>query len=38
MTHQAILQFSTRGRGTLDITEAVARAVAQASIQVGLPP
>jgi secondary thiamine-phosphate synthase enzyme len=36
MTHQAILQFSTRGRGTLDITEAVARAVAEAGIEVGL--
>jgi secondary thiamine-phosphate synthase enzyme len=36
MTHQAILQFSTRGRGTLDITEAVARAVSEAGIEVGL--
>jgi len=36
MAHQAILTFSTRGRGTLDITDAVARAVAQAGIEVGL--
>jgi len=36
MTHQAILEFSTRGRGTLDITEKVARVVAQAGVQVGL--
>jgi len=36
MAHQAILTFSTRGRGTLDITDAVTRAVAQAGIEVGL--
>ena len=35
-THQAILTFSTRGRGTLDITEAVAGVVQQAGIEVGL--
>lgn len=36
MAQQTILEFSTRGRGTLDITESVVRAVAQAGIQVGL--
>ena len=36
MAHQAILEFSTRGRSTLDITDKVARAVAQAGIEVGL--
>jgi len=36
MAHQALLAFSTRGRGTLDITEAVARAVGQSGIDVGL--
>jgi secondary thiamine-phosphate synthase enzyme len=36
MVHQAILQFSTRGRGTLDITEQVARVVAQAGVELGL--
>jgi len=35
-THQTILRFSTRGRGTLDITEAVAGVVQQAGIEVGL--
>jgi len=36
MTHQAILEFSTRGRGTLDITAEVARVVAQAGVEAGL--
>jgi len=36
MTRQTILAFSTRGRGTLDITDAVARAVAEAGVTVGL--
>jgi secondary thiamine-phosphate synthase enzyme len=36
MAHQAILAFSTRGRGTLDITDAVTRAVGQSGIDVGL--
>jgi len=36
VTRQAILGFSTRGRGTLDITDAVAQAVAESGVQVGL--
>lgn len=36
MTRQTILEFATRGRGTLDITDAVARAVAASGVQVGL--
>lgn len=36
MTRQTILAFSTRGRGTLDITDAVARAVAESGVTVGL--
>jgi len=36
MSHQAILEFSTRGRATIDITEAVARVVAQAGVGIGL--
>jgi secondary thiamine-phosphate synthase enzyme len=36
MSHQAILEFSTRGRATLNITEAVARVVAQAGVGIGL--
>ena len=36
MSHQAILEFSTRGRATVDITEAVARVVAQAGVGTGL--
>jgi secondary thiamine-phosphate synthase enzyme len=36
MAYQTILEFSTRGRGTLDITEAVARAVVQADVKTGL--
>ena len=36
MAHQAILEFSTRGRGTLDITADVARVLAQAGVDVGL--
>jgi secondary thiamine-phosphate synthase enzyme len=36
MSHQAILEFSTRGRATLDITEQVARVVAQAGVGIGL--
>ncbi len=36
MAHQTILEFPTRGRGTLDITREVARVVAAAGIEVGL--
>lgn len=36
MAHQAILEFSTRGRGTVDITGDVARVVARAGVEVGL--
>src|SRR5450830_151302 len=36
MTHQAILEFSTAGRGTRDITDAVAKVVAASSVQCGL--
>lgn len=36
MAHQAILQFPTRGRGTRDITEEVARVVAQSGVELGL--
>ncbi|MDB5935268.1 MAG: YjbQ family protein [Massilia sp.] len=36
MAHQSILEFGTEGRGTRDITEAVARAVAQSGVQCGL--
>ena len=36
MAHQAILHFTTRGRGTLDITREVEQAVAAANIACGL--
>jgi secondary thiamine-phosphate synthase enzyme len=36
MTHQAILTFSTAGRGTRNITGEVAKAVATSGVQVGL--
>jgi secondary thiamine-phosphate synthase enzyme len=36
MSHQAILEFSTLGRATIDITEQVARVVAQAGVGIGL--
>lgn len=36
MAHQATLEFSTAGRGTRDITDAVARVVAASSVQCGL--
>lgn len=36
MAHQTILAFSTFGRATRDITDAVARAVAQSGVQCGL--
>ncbi|MES2759976.1 MAG: secondary thiamine-phosphate synthase enzyme YjbQ [Pseudomonadota bacterium] len=36
MAHQAILEFSTSGRGTRDITDAVARVVAHSGVQCGL--
>ena len=36
MAHQSILAFSTSGRGTRDITSAVARAVADSGVQCGL--
>ncbi|GGB95365.1 secondary thiamine-phosphate synthase enzyme YjbQ [Pseudoduganella buxea] len=36
MAHQAILEFSTAGRGTRDITDAVAKVVAASSVQCGL--
>ncbi len=36
MAHQAILEFSTAGRGTRDITDAVARVVAASGVQCGL--
>jgi secondary thiamine-phosphate synthase enzyme len=36
MTHQSILAFSTKGRGTLDITAAVASIVAESGVQSGL--
>ena len=36
MTHQSILEFSTSGRGTRDITNAVARVVAESGVQCGL--
>ena len=35
MAHQAILRFSTKGRGTLDITEAVAEVVAASGVACG---
>ena len=36
MTHQSILAFSTSGRGTRDITSAVAGVVAASGVQCGL--
>jgi secondary thiamine-phosphate synthase enzyme len=36
MNHQSILEFSTSGRGTRNITEAVARTVAESGVQTGL--
>jgi len=36
VAHQSILEFSTSGRGTRDITEAVNEAVAQSGVQCGL--
>jgi secondary thiamine-phosphate synthase enzyme len=36
MPHQSILEFSTSGRGTRDITEAVTRVVTQSGVQCGL--
>lgn len=36
MTHQTILEFSTAGRGTRDITDAVARVVTGSGMQCGL--
>lgn len=36
MTHQCILKFSTSGRGTSDITDAVAKVVKDSGIQCGL--
>ena len=36
MTHQITLEFSTSGRGTRDITDAVAQAVAGSGVQCGL--
>jgi secondary thiamine-phosphate synthase enzyme len=36
MTHQSILLFSTAGRGTLNITDAVARAVKESGVQCGI--
>ncbi|MET0857517.1 MAG: secondary thiamine-phosphate synthase enzyme YjbQ [Telluria sp.] len=36
MAHQSILEFSTAGRGTRDITEAVAKVVRQSGVQCGL--
>jgi secondary thiamine-phosphate synthase enzyme len=36
MAHQTVLEFSTAGRGTRDITDAVAKAVAESGIDCGL--
>ena len=36
MAHQLTLEFSTSGRGTRDITDAVAKAVAESGVQCGL--
>jgi len=36
MAHQTILEFATPGRGTRDITDAVAQVVAQSGIACGL--
>jgi len=36
MTHQTLLSYSTRGRGTSNITRDIADAVAESSIETGL--
>jgi secondary thiamine-phosphate synthase enzyme len=36
MNRQGILEFSTSGRGTRDITEAVAKVVSESGVQTGL--
>lgn len=36
MNHQSILEFSTSGRGTRNITDAVAKVVAESGVQIGL--
>jgi secondary thiamine-phosphate synthase enzyme len=36
LAHQSILEFSTTGRGTRDITDAVAKAVRESGVQCGL--
>jgi secondary thiamine-phosphate synthase enzyme len=36
VTHQTILEFSTNGRGTRDITDAVAKAVRDSGVQCGV--
>lgn len=36
MPHQSTLAFSTTGRGTIDITDAVAQLVAQSGVQCGI--
>ncbi len=36
MTHQSILEFSTPGRGTRDISGELARVVAESGVQTGL--
>lgn len=36
MNHQTILEFQTTGRGTRNITDAVAKVVAASGVQVGL--
>ena len=36
MAHQSMLEFSTPGRGTRDITREVAQVVAQSGVKVGL--
>lgn len=36
LPHQSILEFSTSGRGTRDITDAVARVVTESGVQCGL--
>lgn len=36
MAHQSILEFSTSGRGTLDITAAVTKTVRESGVQCGL--
>jgi secondary thiamine-phosphate synthase enzyme len=36
VTHQSILEFLTSGRGTRDITNAIAKVVAESGVQCGL--